>query len=178
MAHSGAARAGVENLSKSLAVEWAEFGIRINCVSPGVIYSDSAEANYANSPKHEQNQFDSYLSGFAPRIPMRRLGTTEEVSSVVLFLLSPGASYVSGSCYNVDGAVGFMLWNWLPRPIQRPECVFPVYGKPLPSNAVAAADVTGKYDHSPESELELRKLRLLRGLILDHAQSPKKIAKL
>ena len=48
MAHSGAARAGVENLTKSLAIEWAPSGVRVNSIAPGIIYSDSAVANYGN----------------------------------------------------------------------------------------------------------------------------------
>ena len=95
MSHTGAARAGVENLCKTLAVEWAESGVRINCVAPGIIYSETAEANYGQSLK-----FESQIS----RIPAWRLGDTSEVSSVVCFLLSPGASYVSGNTVYIDGA--------------------------------------------------------------------------
>ncbi|KAI6654737.1 Peroxisomal trans-2-enoyl-CoA reductase [Oopsacas minuta] len=95
MAHTGAARAGVENLCKTLAVEWAKNGVRINCVAPGIIYSETAEANYG-----QKGMFESQLY----RIPAWRLGDTSEVSSVVCFLLSPGASYVSGNTVYIDGA--------------------------------------------------------------------------
>jgi peroxisomal trans-2-enoyl-CoA reductase len=83
MAHTGAARAGVDNLTKTLAMEWQRYGIRVNSCAPGVIYSSSAESNYSNQEKHANNQFDQYLSTQAPRIPMRRLGTTQEVSNMV-----------------------------------------------------------------------------------------------
>ena len=66
----GAARAGVENLTKSLAVEWASDGIRVNSVAPGVIYSPTATANYAA---------DSHPFELAkPGIPAKRLGSTME----------------------------------------------------------------------------------------------------
>jgi len=98
MAHTGAARAGVDNLTRSLAVEWAEFGIRINSVAPGIIYSSTAEKNY-------ESMQDRYLSSQASKIPMRRLGTTQEVANVVIFLLSTGGSYTSGMTYIVDGGL-------------------------------------------------------------------------
>ena len=66
----GAARAGVENLSRSLAVEWAEEGLRVNCVAPGVVFSASAKANY---------DFD-ILGGSIPGIPAKRLGLPQEVA--------------------------------------------------------------------------------------------------
>ena len=66
----GAARAGVENLSRSLAVEWAGEGMRVNCVAPGVVFSASAEANY---------DFD-ILGGSIPGIPAKRLGLPQEVT--------------------------------------------------------------------------------------------------
>nr|XP_035941216.1 peroxisomal trans-2-enoyl-CoA reductase isoform X2 [Halichoerus grypus] len=69
--HSGAARAGVYNLTKSLAVEWASSGIRINCVAPGVIYSPTAFDNYGPLAK---NLFENCFS----RIPAKRIGVPEE----------------------------------------------------------------------------------------------------
>ncbi len=86
--HSGAARAGLDNLTKSLAIEWADKGVRINAVAPvrdrnrrldvirftsqgSSIYSETAAANYNNPEIFEQ---------VIPRIPAKRLGTPEEVS--------------------------------------------------------------------------------------------------
>lgn len=97
MAHSGAARAGVENLAKTLSVEWAENGIRINNVAPGIIYSPTATANYGGEGRE---YFDQNIH----RIPAKRIGETSEVSGVVAFLLSPAASYVSGNTIYIDGA--------------------------------------------------------------------------
>ena len=67
----GAARAGVENLSRSLAIEWASDGVRVNSVAPGVVYSQTASDNYAT----DFAPFD-YAK---PGIPAKRLGTTPEV---------------------------------------------------------------------------------------------------
>ncbi|XP_077741835.1 peroxisomal trans-2-enoyl-CoA reductase isoform X1 [Canis aureus] len=94
--HSGAARAGVYNLTKSLAVEWASSGIRINCVAPGTIYSPSAVDNYG--PLAENT-----FAGYFEKIPAKRIGVPEEISSVVCFLLSPAASFITGQLVNVDG---------------------------------------------------------------------------
>jgi len=95
MAHTGAARAGVENLTRSLAVEWASDGVRINSVAPGSsIYSPTASANYATD-------FSPFEMA-RPGVPAKRLGTTLEVSSAVCFLLSPGASFISGATLRVD----------------------------------------------------------------------------
>jgi len=94
MAHTGAARAGVENLTRSLAVEWAEQGVRINCVAPGAIFSKTASDNYARD-------FEPFELA-RPGIPCKRLGNTQEVSSAVCFLLSPGAQFISGATLRVD----------------------------------------------------------------------------
>ena len=75
--HTGAARAGVENLTKSLAVEWAADGVRINSVAPGSsIYSPTASANYATD-------FAPFELA-KPGVPAKRLGTTFEVSIFAL----------------------------------------------------------------------------------------------
>ncbi|XP_006818808.1 peroxisomal trans-2-enoyl-CoA reductase-like isoform X2 [Saccoglossus kowalevskii] len=95
MGHTGAARAGVVNMTKTLALEWAHEGIRINCVAPGTVYSETAAANYGGS---------DIFSGSIPDMPTKRLGTVEEVSAAVCFLLSPAAAFISGSTIKVDGA--------------------------------------------------------------------------
>ncbi|MBK9336662.1 MAG: SDR family oxidoreductase [Lewinellaceae bacterium] len=98
MAHTGAARAGVSNLTQSLAVEWALKGVRINCVAPGIIQSSGLE----NYPAE-------LVTGIAKHIPMKRLGSTEEVAALVLFLASPMAAYMTGETIYMDG--GARLWG-------------------------------------------------------------------
>jgi len=96
MAHSGAARAGVVNLTQSLALEWAPYGVRVNAVAPGVI----ASSGLKNYPEAVQQQ----LADIAKEIPAGRMGTEAEIAAPVLFLLSPAAAFISGATLRVDGA--------------------------------------------------------------------------
>jgi citronellol/citronellal dehydrogenase len=98
MAHSAAARAGVSNLTQSLAVEWASRNIRINCIAPGIIRSSGLD-NYP----------EELTQGIARVVPMKRLGTVEEVASLTLFLASPMGSYMTGDTIYMDG--GARLWG-------------------------------------------------------------------
>lgn len=95
MAHTGAARAAVENLTKSMSVEWAESGVRVNTVMPGVVFSKTAAANYDPNI----NVFENARVG----ISMKRLGTPEEISAGVCFLLSPAAAFITGASLKIDG---------------------------------------------------------------------------
>ena len=96
MAHTGAARAGVENLTKTLAQEWSEFNIRINCVAPGIIESSGLDTYPA--PVKEM-----FAEG-RKAIPAGRFGAVEDVANAVCFLASPMANYIQGVTLYVDGA--------------------------------------------------------------------------
>ena len=98
MAHTGAARAGVDNLTKTLAIEWVPYHIRVNAIAPGIIKSSGLE-NYP----------EEFLTGIAARIPMKRMGTMEEVGWLALFLASPMAAFITGETVYVDG--GQRLWG-------------------------------------------------------------------
>ncbi|KAM3916632.1 peroxisomal trans-2-enoyl-CoA reductase [Leptodactylus fuscus] len=105
MAHTGAARAAVDNLTKSLAIEWAHTGVRINSVAPGTIFSTTAVENYKDlGPALFQN--------YTPKIPAKRLGLPEEISPMVCFLLSPAASFITGETVKVDAGQSLYLSHW------------------------------------------------------------------
>jgi citronellol/citronellal dehydrogenase len=96
MAHTAAARAGVENLTKTLAQEWAAANIRINCVAPGIVDSSGLDTY----PPPVQEMFTEAKKA----IPLGRFGTVEDIANAVCFLASPLAAYVSGTALYVDGA--------------------------------------------------------------------------
>lgn len=96
MAHTGAARAGVENLTKSLAQEWSDFNIRLNCVAPGII--DSSGLQTYPPPVREK------LEDAKKAIPMKRFGKAQDIANAVCFLASPLADYITGTTLYVDGA--------------------------------------------------------------------------
>jgi len=96
MAHTGAARAGVVNLTQSLAVEWSQYGIRVNSVAPGLIDSSGL--------KTYPPQVQAMLQSVANDIPAKRMGTESEIATAVAFLLSPAAAFISGETLKVDGA--------------------------------------------------------------------------
>jgi citronellol/citronellal dehydrogenase len=96
MAHSGAARAGVVNLTQTLALEWAQYGVRVNAVAPGLINSSGL--------KTYPPEVQASVQAIARDIPARRMGTEAEIAAAVTFLLSPGAAFISGAALRVDGA--------------------------------------------------------------------------
>ena len=96
MAHTGAARAGVVNLTQTLALEWAASGVRVNGVAPGLIDSSGLKT-YPEALRVQ-------LAAIAKDIPAQRMGTEEEVAAAVVFLLSPAAAFISGATLRVDGA--------------------------------------------------------------------------
>jgi len=88
----GTSKAGLIHLTKQMAVELAEYGITSNAIAPGPVDGPLAE-------QHPKEQRDSYLN----TIPQRRYAKADEIAEAVRFLASPGASYITGQCLNVDG---------------------------------------------------------------------------
>ncbi|MDT0617437.1 SDR family oxidoreductase [Salinisphaera sp. P385] len=97
-AHAGAAKAGVDNLMKTLALEWGPYGIRANSVLPGWI-ADTEGLKRLAPPGSEHR--------IADEVPMRRMGDTADVGALACFLASPLASYITGNVVAADG--GMML---------------------------------------------------------------------
>ena len=98
MVHTGAARAGVENMTMTLAVEWAQFGILVNAVAPGIILSSGTR------------QYPPQLLERGVReTPLKRAGACEEVAASIVFLASPAAAFITGATLRIDG--GQALWG-------------------------------------------------------------------
>jgi len=94
MAHAAAARAAIENLAGSLALEWSEHGIRTVCVALGNI---ATEALDGYGPER--------VAEWKREVPLGRLGTPEEAASLIAFLVSPGGGYVTGTTVVMDGGL-------------------------------------------------------------------------
>lgn len=109
MSHTGAARAGVENLTKSVAIEWAEHNVQTNAIAPGIIRTEGID-QYS----HE------LVEASRARTPMKRIAHVEEVSNLIAYLASDAAWFVTGQTWYIDG--GASLWgdNW-----QIPDASFP-----------------------------------------------------
>jgi citronellol/citronellal dehydrogenase len=95
MGHSGAARAGMLNFTETAALEWAP--VRVNAVAPGWIASSGLD----RYPPEMRER----IRALPQKVPLERLGTESEVSAAIVFLLSPAAAFISGSCIRIDGAV-------------------------------------------------------------------------
>ena len=98
MVHTGAARAGVDNMTKTLAVEWAQFNIQVNAIAPGIIKSSGTE----QYPPH-------FVEMGRVRTPMKRLGTPEECAELIAYMASDAAYFVTGETWYIDG--GAHLWG-------------------------------------------------------------------
>jgi citronellol/citronellal dehydrogenase len=123
MAHSGAARAGMANLTKTAAFEWASSGVRVNAVAPGWIASSGMDT------------YDGVTKQLIPtlrhHVPLRRLGVEAEVSAVICFLLSPGAAFVTGVTVAIDGGA----------PLGSPLFPTPADGRSVPFDGFHRATV-------------------------------------
>lgn len=103
----GSTKAGIQLLTEQMAVEWAAYGIRVNAVAPGFIDAGMSEPIYAD-PETRRVRSEG--------VPLKRLGTAEDIANAVLFLLSDEASYITGHNLVVDGGVSMNVLSLLPRP--------------------------------------------------------------
>ncbi len=93
MSHTGAARAGVENMTRSLAIEWAQHNLRVNAVAPGNNIKSSGTAQYG----------DEMLELARKATPIKRLGTPEEIARMIVFLASDQNDFITGQVFGIDG---------------------------------------------------------------------------
>jgi citronellol/citronellal dehydrogenase len=104
MAHSSAARAAVENLTRVLSIEWSRFGIRLVALAAGQFATETLRTKY---PK-------PVVEGVAGTIPLGRLGREEEFAWLVAYLASPAGDFVSGTVLTIDGARDNWFGGWPP----------------------------------------------------------------
>jgi citronellol/citronellal dehydrogenase len=104
MAHSSAARAAVENLTRVLSIEWARFGIRLTALAAGHFGTETLRTKYPAA----------VVEGVAGTVPLQRLGTEEEFAWLVAFLASPAGDYFSGAVLTIDGARDNWFGAWPP----------------------------------------------------------------
>ena len=96
-----AAKAGIEGFGRSLATEWAEFGIRVNTVAPGYVMTDLIQKDLNNGLVSEEV--------LSTRISLKRFATPEEIAEVMFFLGTKASSYMTGQVLNVDGGLSIDL---------------------------------------------------------------------
>lgn len=91
-----ASKGGLKMLTKGMAIDWAKYGIQVNAIGPGYFKTELTQALVQN------HEFDAWITG---RTPLRRWGEPEELIAPLLFLVSPGASFITGQILYVDGGV-------------------------------------------------------------------------
>jgi citronellol/citronellal dehydrogenase len=104
MVHSGAARAAVENMMRTLSIEWSRFGIRLVAVAPGQIETETFKTKYPRE----------LVDSTASTIPLGRLGQPEEVAWLITYLASPAGDFISGTTITIDGARDNWFGAWPP----------------------------------------------------------------
>lgn len=105
MVHSGAARAAVENMMRTLSIEWSRFGIRCVAVAPGQIATETLRTKY---PRKMVETMES-------TIPLGRLGEPEEIAWLLTYLASPAGDFFSGTTITIDGARDNWFGSWPPE---------------------------------------------------------------
>jgi NAD(P)-dependent dehydrogenase (short-subunit alcohol dehydrogenase family) len=98
--HYETAKAALTALTRSLAADWADRGVRVNAIAPGVFLTDANKRWFGEKPE--------FRASFEAHIPMGRLGNPDEIAPVALFLASDASSYITGTTVVVDG--GYTLW--------------------------------------------------------------------
>ena len=96
--HAGAAKAGIEMLTRDLALEWARFGVRVNSVAPGPIADTEGMSRLGGDDRE----------AFEKRVPLGRWGSIDEVCEAVTYLASPAAAWITGTTLLVDGGSALM----------------------------------------------------------------------
>ena len=115
MAHATAAKAGIDALTKTLALEWARDHVRVNTIAPGPIPTEGVKKAFAPPPSADgaidvlaqERAMEDYARKM---IPLQRFGSPEDIANMVVFLASPAAAWITGAIMVVDGG------EWLAKP--------------------------------------------------------------
>lgn len=99
----GASKAAIAQLAKSTALDYAAYGIRVNCVCPGTIDTPMYQAVLENFRQKTGATLSSIQAQVAEKLPLKRVGKPEEVAQLVGFLCSDSASFMTGALVNIDG---------------------------------------------------------------------------
>lgn len=99
--HGGVGKAGVDSLTKSLAVEWGPLGIRVNALAPG--YTPTQGVNTATGVSIDESEQDAHVASIAASVPLGRVGVVEDILWPAVFLMSSAAGFVNGATLVVDG---------------------------------------------------------------------------
>jgi 2,4-dienoyl-CoA reductase [(3E)-enoyl-CoA-producing], peroxisomal len=114
MAHATAAKGGIDALTRTLAVEWAPAGIRVNAIAPGPIPTEGVRKAFTPPPGSgvpDLGMVEKAMDEYAKKtIPLRRWGTPADIANMVAFLASPAGDWITGAILVVDGG------EWLARP--------------------------------------------------------------
>jgi NAD(P)-dependent dehydrogenase (short-subunit alcohol dehydrogenase family) len=98
-AHAGAAKAGIEKLTRDLALEWGRAGVRVNAICPGAVAGTEGMTRLAPG---------EFTEALIKRIPLQRFAEVQEIAESVVFLCSPGAKYITGTSLIVDGGLALV----------------------------------------------------------------------
>jgi citronellol/citronellal dehydrogenase len=104
MAHTGAARAAVENMMRTLSVEWARFGVKLVAIAVGQFDTETLRTKYPRA----------VVENVANTVPLGRLGTEEEMAWLIAYLASPAGDFFSGCVLTIDGARDNWFGTWPP----------------------------------------------------------------